>query len=131
MMGLLPFAKQVGLALVLMWGIGVYPLYAWGGMEVVWAAVVGCLICTANTLAGGGFALWAMGRDNKTFMLVTFGGMGIRLLIVLIFFFLFLKLVKLHVFSLTLSLFLFYVVFQILEIRLFTRRPSGDDRTNA
>ena len=69
-----------------------------------------------------------MRRDNRTFMTVVFGGMGIRLIIVLIFFFVALKLVKLHVFSLTLSLFLFYVVFQILEIRFFVGRPP--DKAN-
>ena len=125
MSGLAHFVKQLGLALVVIWGIGIYPLYAWGGSEVVWAAAVGCLICTMNALVGGGFALWSMGRDNKTFMMVLFGGMGIRLMVVLIFFFLALKLGKLHVFSLTLSLFLFYVVFQILEIRFFAGRPSS------
>jgi hypothetical protein len=59
-------------------------------------------------------------------MMVLFGGMGIRLMVVLIFFFLALKLAELHAFSLTLSLFLFYVVFQIIEIRFFAGSPSGE-----
>jgi len=125
-MNLMQFAGQAGLVLVVIWGIGSYPLYVCGGFDVVRSAVVGCLICTINGLVGGGLALWAMGKDHRTFMMVLFGGMGIRLVLVLIFFFLALKLAELHVFSLTLSLFLFYVVFQVLEIRLFIRRPSGE-----
>ena len=123
---MIPFAKHVGLALVVIWAIGSYPLYALGGADMVKAAAFGCLICTVNALAGGALTLWGLTKEQKTFMIVLFGGMGIRLFIVLIFFFLALKLAELHVFSLTLSLFLFYVVFQILEIRLFTRRPSGE-----
>ena len=125
------FAKQIVVILVASWGVSGYPLYLWGGMDVLIAAGVGCAICTLNATAGAGLALWGMGRDNRTFMMVIFGGMGIRLIIVLVSFLIALKLAELHVFSLTLSMFLFYVVFQILEIRLFTGRPSGDDRTNA
>ena len=113
------FVKQIGVVLLVAWVLGGYPLYLWQGTNVLIAAGVGCAICTLNALAGAWLAMWGMGRDNRTFMTVVFGGMGIRLIIVLIFFFVALKLVKLHVFSLTLSLFLFYVVFQILEIRFF------------
>ena len=113
------FVKQIAVVLLVAWVLGGYPLYLWKGTNVLIAAGVGCAICTLNALAGAWLAMWGMGRDNRTFMTVVFGGMGIRLIIVLIFFFVALKLVKLHVFSLTLSLFLFYVVFQILEIRFF------------
>ena len=122
------FVKQIAIVLLVTWGLGGYPLYLWKGTDVLIAAGVGCAICTLNALAGAWLALWGMRRDNRTFMTVVFGGMGIRLIIVLIFFFVALKLVKLHVFSLTLSLFLFYVVFQILEIRFFVGRPP--DKAN-
>ena len=119
------FVKQIAAVLLVVWILGGYPIYLWKGTDVLIAAGIGCAICTLNALAGAWLALWGMRRDNRTFMTVVFGGMGIRLIIVLIFFFVALKLVKLHVFSLTLSLFLFYVVFQILEIRFFIGRPPG------
>ena len=99
------FVKQIAVVLLVAWVPGGYPLYLWQGTNVLIAAGVGCAICTLNALAGAWLAMWGMGRDNRTFMTVVFGGMGIRLIIVLIFFFVALKLVKLHVFSLTLSLF--------------------------
>ena len=123
--------KQIALVLLASWVIGGYPLYLWGGREVLIGAGVGCAICSLNAFAGAGLAQWGMGRDHRTFMMAMFGGMGVRLIIVLISFFIALKLAKLHVFSLTLSMFLFYVVFQILEIRLLARRPSGEELPNA
>ncbi len=122
------FVKQIAIVLLALWVLGGYPLYLWQGTNVIIAAGIGCAICTLNALAGAWLALWGMRRDNRTFMTVVFGGMGIRLIIVLILFYVALKLGKLHVFSLTLSLFLFYVVFQILEIRFFVGRPP--DKAN-
>ncbi len=123
------FAKQIAAILLVLWGLGGYPLYLWQGMDVLIAAGMGCAICTLNAIAGAWLALWGTRRDHRTFMTVVFGGMGVRLIMVLLFFVLALKLAKLHVFSLTLSLFLFFIAFQILEIRFFVGRPSG--KTNA
>ncbi len=119
------FAGHLGLITVLIWVVGGYPLYLWGGQDLLLAGVAGCVICAVNTLAGGGIAIWAKGKDQKTFLKAVFGGMGIRLFIVLILFFIVMKLVKLHLFGLTLSLFLFYIVFQILEVRFFVGSQSG------
>ena len=80
------FIKQIAVVLLVAWVLGGYPLYLWQGTNVLIAAGVGCAICTLNALAGAYLALWGMRRDNRTFMTVVFGGMGIRLIIVLIFF---------------------------------------------
>ena len=122
----LKFVKYMGIILVVVCGVGAYPLYVWKGSDWVVAAAVGCAICTVNALVGGGVALWAMDKKQTTFFAAVFGGMGLRLLVVVTLFSVAVKLVKLHSFSLTLSMFLFYVIFQILEIRLFARCSSGD-----
>ena len=118
------FAKQIAAILLVVWGLGGYPLYIWRGMDGLASAGVGCAICALNAIAGAWLALWGMRRDHRAFMRVVFGGMGVRLIIVLIFFFVALKLVKLHVFGLTLSLFFFYVVLQIVEIRFLVKQMS-------
>jgi hypothetical protein len=122
----LKFVKTMGIILVVVCGVGVYPLYVWKGPDWVVAAAVGCAICTLNALVGGGVALWAMNKNHTTFFAAVFGGMGLRIFIVVTFFLIAVKVVKLHIYSLTLSMFLFYVIFQILEIRLFARCSSGD-----
>jgi len=126
MTGFVGFAKQLVLGTMVLWLVVGYPLYTWGGPDLLISAVVSCLICAVNALVGGWIAWWAKGKDQSTFLKAVFGGMTIRLFIVLILFFSVVKLAELNVFSLTLSLFLFYILFQILEIRFFTKQSSGD-----
>lgn len=120
------FAKQLILGTIILWIVIGYPVYAWGSQDMLIASMVSCIICSVNALTGGGIALWAKGKDQSIFLKAVFGGMGIRLFIILILFFSALKLAKLHAFSLTLSLFLFYILFQILEIRFLTGQSSSD-----
>lgn len=121
----LRFVKYMAVILAVVWGLGGYPLYVAKGSDWVIAAAVGCAICTANALVGGGLALWAMDKNQTTFLLAVFGGMGLRMLVVVAVFFAALKFGKLHTFGLTLSMFLFYVMLQILEVRLFAGRQFG------
>ena len=72
------FVKQIAAVLLVVWILGGYPIYLWKGTDVLIAAGIGCAICTLNALAGAWLALWGMRRDNRTFMTVVFGGMGIR-----------------------------------------------------
>lgn len=122
------FVGRLGGATLLVWVIGGYPLYLWGNKDLVVAAAAGCAICLLNALIGGGIGLWAKDKGHRTFMLAVFGGTGLRLGIVLILFLIGFKLVKLHLFGLTLSLFLFYILFQILEIQFLTGRSAGASR---
>ena len=120
------FVKQLIIGTLVFWILFGYPLYAWGNQELLIASIVSCMICAVNALVGGGIVWWAKGKDQSTFLKAVFGGMGIRLFMVLVLFFSVVKLAKLHVFSLTLSLFLFYLLFQFLEIRFFAARSSRD-----
>ena len=120
------FAKQLIVGTTILWVVVGYPMYVWGNSEILIASLVSCAICAVNALVGGWIALWAKGKDQATFLKAVFGGMGIRIFIVLILFFSIVKLAKLNVFSLTLSLFLFYVLFQILEIHFFVKKSSND-----
>jgi hypothetical protein len=124
--GYVGFVKQLIIGTLVFWLLVGYPLYVWGSQELLIASMVSCLICAVNALVGGGIAWWAKGKGQSTFLKAVFGGMGIRVFIVLVLFFSVVKLAKLHVFSLTLSLFLFYILFQFLEIRFFATQSSGD-----
>lgn len=126
MTGFAGYAKQLILGTTILWLVVGYPMYVWGNQEILIASLVSCAICAVNALVGGGIALWAKGKDQTTFLKAVFGGMGVRIFIVLILFFGIVKLAELNVFSLTLSLFLFYVLFQILEIRFFIGTSSSD-----
>ena len=116
-MDLSGFVKQVGIVVVGALVLGGYPLYAYADAAVVWAGALGCGICVLNALAGCASAVWAFEKPHKVFVRTLFGGMAVRLLAMGLAFFLLIKFTGVHVLGLAISLFLFYVLFQILEIR--------------
>ena len=124
------YMLRLGIVAAVVWVLGGYPVYYWGGGDVLIASVYGFGISLLNAMLGGWLSLWALDKSHQVFMQAVFGGMAIRLFIVLSLFFITIKLVELHVFGLTLTLFLFYVLFQFIEIRFFARRPSGEAPLN-
>ena len=121
----LEFFKQVGFVLGAAWAVGGYPLYRFGSEAVFWSVVVGCGVCTLNVLAGGFTAVWVLDKPQPVFFKVLMGGTGIRLLILGVMFFLIVRFSNIHISGLTGSLFLFYVLFQIIEIRFLVKHLSS------
>lgn len=116
------FIKQVCWVLAGALAVGAYPLYAYGNAQVARGVLVGCGICTANVLAGCFSVLWAFDKPQKAFLKAVFGGMVVRMALIGLTFFLLIRFTEIHIAGLTLSLFLFYVIFQVLEIRFLTSR---------
>ena len=119
------FARQVGVVLAGAAVLGFYPLYVYGDAAIIWGVVAGGGICTANVLVGCSLIVWAFERPHAAFYKALFGGMAARLAGLGLAFFLLVKFAPVHTLSLTLSIFLFYVGFQVLEIRFllgFTSR---------
>ena len=111
------FVRQVGVVLAGAAVLGFYPLYAYGDAAIIWGVVAGSGICAANVLVGCGLILWAFEKPHAAFFKALFGGMAARLAGIGLVFFLLVKLTTVHTLSLTLSIVLFYVGFQVLEIR--------------
>ena len=59
------------------------------------------------------------------FLKTLLGGMALRMIAICVVFVLITKLTELPVIGLGLSLFLFYIIYQTLEIRFLTGRESG------
>lgn len=112
-----PFVRQAGIVFVAMAVLGSYPLYNYGGFDLLLAGGVGAAICAVNALAGCAVALWALEKSQAIFLQALLGGMGIRLMAIGAIFFVLVRFTEIRVLGLTLSMFLFYVVFQFLEIR--------------
>ena len=119
------FLKQVGIALAAAFVIGSYPLYAYGDPGLNFSVAVGCAICTANVLAGALSILLGFDKPNQDFLKILFGGMLARMMVIGIVVFVLVKFTSIQVFGLILSLFVFYVLFQILEIRFLMRCLPG------
>ena len=119
------FLKQVGIALATALVIGVYPLYVYGDPGLILSVAVGCGICTANVLAGSLSILFGFDKPNQDFLKILFGGMLARMMAIGIVVFVLVKFTSIQVFGLILSLFVFYVLFQIIEIRFLMRCLPG------
>ena len=119
------FFKQVGTVLVVALVLGSYPLYLHGDSKLIWSVATGCGIGTVNVLAGCLSILWGVDKPNNDFLKILFGGMLARMMGIGLVVFLLVKFTSVHVFGLIISLFIFYVLFQILEIRFLTRCLPG------
>ena len=120
----LQFGRQVGAVLIVAAILGGYPLYVYWGVEMVWAAAIGCGIGTLNALVGGLSAIWSLDRPQPVFLKTLLGGMVVRMLFVCAALVLLVKFTALSVYGLVFSLFVSYLLFQILEIRFFVRRAG-------
>ncbi len=120
----LQFGRQVGAVLIVAAILGGYPLYVYWGVEMVWAAAIGCGIGTLNALVGGLSAIWSLDRPQPVFLKTLLGGMVVRMLVVCAALVLLVKFTALSVYGLVFSLFVSYLLFQILEIRFFVRRAG-------
>lgn len=119
------FFKQIGLALGISLVLLAYPVYAQWGRDVLLTALIGCGISTVNVLAGGASAVWAYDKPQPVFLKTILGGMALRMFAVLVVFIGLVRLMDLAILVLGASLFMFYLIYQILEIRFLTRRASG------
>jgi len=111
------FLLQVLLTLLVAWAVAAYPLYLYCTREQVIGAAMGCAIVLVNALAGCMSVVWAFDRKQTDFLKVLFGGMAIRLMAMALAFGLLLAFTEVDRVGLTVSLFVFYVLFQVLEIR--------------
>ena len=96
--------------------LAAYPVSVYASSAQIYSFAFGFLISFFNALLGYYLSVRAFGKSVKSFMVMIFGGMGIRLLIVVIFLVLILQFTSLDSLSLTGSVFFFYTLFISLEI---------------
>ncbi len=116
------FVRQVAIVLIVGVVVGGYPVYASLGYDSVIAALVGCGISTANVIAGVVTIVWAFDKPQSVFLKAILGGIAARMAAIFIALILFVRLTSLEIFPLVGSLFVFYLVFQALELRFVVRR---------
>ncbi len=118
------FPKQVFLAVVVIGGIGTYPLVRAGSPEIIKASVAGAILAICNVLAGYAAIEYAFGKSTTTFFRVVLGGMGIRMFALAGILVLLIKVFDFYAGALVIALGIFYLVFLALEI-LFIQRKVG------
>lgn len=83
--------------------------------------MMGISITTVNFLLFVGAYAYSIKKGNKTFIIFTLGGMGIRLLIMLSLVFISIKMLKVDLLGFIFTLFIWYIFFLIFEIAIVRR----------
>lgn len=123
------FIRKLGIVLAVGVVIAGVIVQRWLGLEALGAVLAGCLISTANVIAGVISIDWAFDKPQATFLKVILGGMAARMVAIFATLVVVVTWTDLQVFPLVGSLFGFYIVFQVLELRFVTQRmkvSSGD-----
>ena len=116
------FLKYVLIASIVVFVAASYPVYRYSSPEQTEAIVYGYLISLVNVVIGFSLNNAALGRKTKSFMVLVFGGMLIRMLIVAVLLVILLYFAKLEPVMLTASVFFFYFLFISIEIKFLHKK---------
>lgn len=123
------FVRNVLISSLAVFLIAAYPVKVYLTQLQIISLVCGYLVSLINALIGYRLNEMALNKSVKSFMVVIFGGMGIRILVLAILLLVLLKVAGLDEVSLVGSAFLFYIIFMTLEILYFhTRQNSVNSR---
>ena len=110
------FFKYIIIASLVVIVISVYPVTVYASKIQLYSFVCGYIISLVNALLGYKLNTMAFNKSVKSFMVLVFGGMGIRLIVAILFLVILLQFTSLEAMSLTGSVFFFYVLFITIEI---------------
>lgn len=116
------FIKQVLVASIIVIAVSVYPVSLYATKIQVYSFITGYLISLLNAVIGYGLNEMAFKKPVKSFMVIVFGGMGLRIILVGLFLLIAVAFTNLNAASLVGSVFIFYVLFVTLEILYLNRK---------
>ena len=118
------FLKYVLYASVIVLVISFYPVYLYLSSEQVKSILFGYLLSLLNILIGYALISNAFEKKTKSFMIIVFGGMGVRMLFVAVMLLILLYIMRLEPVSLVSSVFFFYFLFTSIEIKFLYGKSS-------
>ncbi|MCX7877674.1 MAG: hypothetical protein N2510_03420 [Ignavibacteria bacterium] len=110
------FLLYVFLLSLVIWGVSVYPLTLYTEENQLHSIVAGYFVSLISAILGFLLNTSALRKSTKSFMVMVFGGMGIRLLLIITIVALIIGLTKLQPVTLLGSVLFFYIFFMLLEI---------------
>ncbi len=119
------FPKQVILALMVIGGLGAYPILRYGSEEFVNAVLLGAFLTTLNVLFGYAAIEYSMDKSITTFFKIVIGAMGIRMLLLIVILVVLIKVFHFNVLYLISSIGIFYIVFLVLEMLFIQKRVNS------
>ncbi|HRJ85527.1 MAG: hypothetical protein IAE93_16390 [Ignavibacteria bacterium] len=124
------FFKYVIISSLIVIAVGSYPLLKYFTVNQINSIVFGYIISLVNAIIGYQLNTMAFSKPTKSFMVLVFGGMGIRLIIVLLFLVILLQFTGLDSLSLVGSVFFFYTLFISIEIYFLHKMQSQVKKHN-
>jgi uncharacterized membrane protein YjfL (UPF0719 family) len=118
------FPKQIAVALVVVGGIGWYPLTTYGSEQTIRAAITGAALATFNVLLGYAAIAYSIGKSTTTFFKYVLGGMGVRMFLLAGLLAVLIKLFGFDAGALVISMGIFYIVFLALEVLFIQQQVS-------
>ena len=109
--------------------VAIYPVYVYASKIQIYSIITGYLISLFNIVIGYSMNRSALNKNVKSFMVIVFGSMGLRLVIVAIFLVILLTYTQLDSISLVSSVFFFYFLFVSLEIYFLTKKTGNTTAT--
>lgn len=110
------FFKYLAYSSLLVIALASYPVYNFFSTVQIYSIIAGYFISLLNAFIGFKLNSMAFSRSTKSFIVLVFGGMGIRLLIVILLLVLLIYFTSLDSLSLVGSVFFFYTLFISIEI---------------
>lgn len=123
------FFKYVLIASVIVLIAAFYPVYVYASSLQIKSIIYGYLLSLINVLVGYGLTGIAFDKKVKSFMVIVFGGMVVRMFLVAVLLLVLLYIVQLDAWSLVASVFFFYFLFISIEIK-FLYKKSSESKTN-
>ncbi len=123
------FPRQIALTLIGVFALGAYPLSRFGTPDVIFAAVLGALLSTANVIFGFLAIEYSFDKSYTVFLKAVLGGMGIRMLFLLGAMLVLILAFHVDAVALTISLLGFYMIYLILEILFIQKKVMLRNQT--
>ena len=110
------FFKYIVISSLIVMALGAYPLWKYFTVNQINSIAFGYVISLINAIIGYKLNTMAFSKPTKSFMVLVFGGMGIRLIVVMLFLVILIQFTALDSLSLVGSVFFFYTLFISIEI---------------
>lgn len=124
------FFKYIAISSLLVIVLGAYPVWKYFTATQINSFVFGYIISLINAVIGYKLNTMAFSRPTKSFMVLVFGGMGIRLMVVLLLLLILIQFTSLDSFSLVGSVFFFYTLFISIEIYFLHKKQLQAKKHN-
>lgn len=116
------FIRHIIIASIAAAVIAGYPVYRYANELQTWSIISGYILALLNALVGYKLTELAFNKSVKSFMVIIFGGMGVRMIFIALVILILLYFIKLDEVSLVASVFFFYMLFVALEINYLHKK---------